>query len=150
MHSNSWQNSEVEQRQHALRLAPVLTRTEMLNHGSVDLPEAQHLGDRGTRNVINTMVVKAVVEVVARAVLLLGPVIAVNGITTIKAPITITVGSRTMATEALLHPGLHLGTKPQLLERKRNMEATLVATLDTQPWALPLALVHLLPRRLIT
>lgn len=147
--SNSWQSSGAEQRLHASKLDLDLTRMGTPSHGSADLQEDRHPGDRVTRIVNNMMAVMAV-EAVARVALLLGPVIAANGIMIVKGVMDTTVDSKTTAMEALLPLGPRLGIKPRLLEHSSSTEAILAATLDTRPWVLLPALEHLLPRRLTT
>lgn len=98
---------------------------------------------------------KAVAEVVAALVValvaqLLGLAIAVNGIMITTGPMDTTVGSRTVATEALLPPGLLLGNKRKLLEHNSSTEAILVAILGIRQWAPLLALeLPRPPRRII-
>lgn len=120
------------------------------SHGSAVLLGDQLPGDREIRTAIIMMAVKAAAEVVARAVLLLGPANAVNETTITKGVMDTMVDSRTTAMVALPPLEPRLGTKHRLLEHSSSMEVILAATLGSLPWALLLALEHLLHRRLTT
>lgn len=118
------------------------------SRGSVDPPEDQHPGDHETRTVIIMRAAKEAEVVAAQVAQLLGLASAVNGIMTTTGPMDTTVGSRTMATEALLPPGLLLGIKRKPLEHNSSTEAILVVTLGIRQWAPLLALEPPLPPRL--
>lgn len=150
--SNSWPSLEAGQLLHGSKLDLDLTRMATPSRGSVDPPEDQHLGDHETRTVTTTMVAKAAAEAAAVAAVaqLHGPGIAANVVTTTTEAMDTTVGSRTMATEALPPQALPLGSKHKLPGHSSSTEAILAATLGTRQWAPLLALELPRPPRLIT